>query len=110
MKYWHTLLFKRKGKIRVSKEIKEAWEKAEHCHCGDSTCSPETHRLCPECKKIMIFNSYFMSPEPTYNEFRWKVELINPREFGGKDISENRQAIHLKCSNEKGRHFIRRVR
>ncbi len=105
MKVWHSLIFKPRGRIRVSKEILQAWEAAKTCNCGDSTCNPKTHRLCPECNKIMIFNSYFISPEPTYNDFRWKVELITPTCYGGKDEPNNRQAIHIKCSNEKGKRF-----
>ncbi len=111
IKYRHPQVLKFRGRIRVSKEIKEAWNDALECHCGHPTCSPKTHRLCPECGKTMIFNSYFMNPEPTYNEFRWKVEPLDyislmTRSHGTKE----RQAIHIKCSNNKGRYFCANIK
>ena len=54
-------------------EIEILWNKLEECHCGHSNCNPNTHRLCPWCKKIILKCAYVGKQPNSF--FSWNVKI-----------------------------------
>lgn len=86
---------------RYSREAEQAWDDADECNCGAGDCHVNNHKECRECNNHMLYGSHESIENQVNSSYRWNVDHIKPTSKGGSGKRENKQAVHVKCNQEK---------
>lgn len=86
-------------------KIEDIWEKAKECHCGIPNCSRNSHRICPLCGRIMLYQAHESNADQSRGRGGWNIDHIIPKSKGGNDNENNLQASHIKCNQKKSNNW-----
>lgn len=84
-----------------SNEAEQAWDDADKCDCGAGDCHENNHKECGVCVDRMLYGSHESNEDQVNSDYRWNVDHIKPISKGGSNKRDNKQAVHVRCNQEK---------